>query len=105
MKLQYLGDVNDYRKYSLLRYLSDRGQFKIGVCWMLTADDAGRDGRKIGYLDQPDVWRGADPELFDLMQGIVGTSGQRYHPRCHLFQRYFTGPSGRQNRLFGTSAQ
>ena len=36
MKNQYFGDVNDYRKYGLLRLLGRAGKVKIGVCWMLT---------------------------------------------------------------------
>jgi hypothetical protein len=35
MKVQYFGDVNDYRKFALLRLLASKGGFKIGVCWML----------------------------------------------------------------------
>ena len=33
MKVQYFGDVNDYRKFALLKALSGKG-FTIGVCWM-----------------------------------------------------------------------
>ena len=36
MKHQYVGDINDYRKYALLRALSAGGANRIGVCWMLT---------------------------------------------------------------------
>lgn len=36
MKHQYVGDINDYRKYTLLRLLSSGGTNRIGVCWMLT---------------------------------------------------------------------
>lgn len=41
MKHQYIGDINDYRKYALLRTLSADGVNRIGVCWMLTPDDGG----------------------------------------------------------------
>jgi hypothetical protein len=41
MKNQYFGDINDYRKYGLLRILSDEGSMRTGVCWMLTRDDGG----------------------------------------------------------------
>ena len=33
MKVQYFDDVNDYRKFALLKALSGKG-FTIGVCWM-----------------------------------------------------------------------
>jgi hypothetical protein len=36
VKHQYVGDINDYRKYALLRALSAGGANRIGVCWMLT---------------------------------------------------------------------
>lgn len=41
VKHQYVGDINDYRKYALLRALSAGGANRIGVCWMLTPDDGG----------------------------------------------------------------
>ena len=39
MKVQYFGDVSDYRKFALLRLLATVGGFRIGVCWMLTEND------------------------------------------------------------------
>ena len=39
MKNQYFGDINDYRKYGLLRILTNGGEIKTAVCWMLTTDD------------------------------------------------------------------
>jgi len=77
VKQQYLGDVNDYRKYALLRHFADGGRVKIGVCWMLTPDDEGPDGRKTAYLSDPQKWRGHDPELFDLLQRLVLGSEER----------------------------
>ena len=38
MKNQYVGDIGDYGKYGLLRFLSNRG-IKIGINWYLTKDD------------------------------------------------------------------
>ncbi len=67
MKHQYVGDINDYRKYALLRALSAGGANRIGVCWMLTPDDGGADGGKLAYLGQPDRHRRFDPELFDIL--------------------------------------
>ena len=39
MKNQYFGDVNDYRKYGLLRALQGEGSLSTLVAWMLTPDD------------------------------------------------------------------
>ena len=67
MKNQYFGDINDYRKYGLLRCFLDTGM-RIGVCWMLTPPDGRPDGNKIMYLSRPDEWRRRDPQLFDVLQ-------------------------------------
>ena len=77
MKNQYFGDVNDYRKYGLLRTLANYGQFKIGVCWMLTADDGRTDGKFTTYLDKPQRWRQYDPQLFDLLYQWVAADRRR----------------------------
>ena len=37
MKNQYFGDINDYRKYGLLRILTNGGEVDTAVCWMLKA--------------------------------------------------------------------
>lgn len=71
MKNQYFGDVNDYRKYGLLRLLSGTGQFRVGVCWMLTEDDGRTDGKFISYLNMPQLWRQYDPPLFDVLHKYV----------------------------------
>ena len=44
MKNQYFGDVNDFRKYGLLRTIQRASSVAIGVCWFLTADDGGTGG-------------------------------------------------------------
>ena len=67
MKVQYFGDVNDYRKFALLRLLATVGGFKIGVCWLLTPDE----GSKREYLGRPDQWRTFDPALFDLLKNVT----------------------------------
>lgn len=77
MKHQYVGDINDYRKYALLRALSAGGTNRIGVCWMLTPDDGGTDGGKLSYLAKPDEFRGYDPELFDVLASVSAEPDQR----------------------------
>ncbi len=67
MKNQYFGDINDYRKYALIRLLADGGKIKTGVCWMLTPDDTKTDGKFTEYLDDPKKYRAFDPELYDFL--------------------------------------
>ncbi len=71
MKNQYVGDINDYRKYGLIRTLTGEGELTCGVCWMLTPDDGRTDGRFLSYLDKPETWRNFDPKTFDAMREIV----------------------------------
>lgn len=68
MKNKYFGDVNDYKKYGILRALTGPGEIATTVCWILTEDDDSGDGRRIGYLSQPEEWREHDPEVFDHLQ-------------------------------------
>jgi len=68
MKNQYIGDIGDYGKYGLLRFLANRG-IKIGINWYLTEDDGSSDGKFAGYLNHPEE-RIYDSELFDTLQGI-----------------------------------
>lgn len=77
VKHQYVGDINDYRKYALLRALSLGGANRVGVCWMLTPDDGGKDGNKLGYLDKPEQHRRFDPELFDILAHAAGEPDRR----------------------------
>lgn len=71
MKNQYFGDVNDYRKYGLLRALGAKGKLSIAVCWMLTLNGGRSGGRLVQYLQRPGQWRQYDPELFDQLQDWV----------------------------------
>jgi len=78
MKHQYFGDINDYRKYGLLRLLAKEGGLRLGVCWMLTPDDGRADGGKISYLAEPERWRTLDPELYDhLAAALLGDLPRR----------------------------
>jgi hypothetical protein len=70
MKNQYFGDINDYRKYGLLRVLARESDLRVGVCWCLTANDGGPDGERRQYLNQPWRWRHCDAELFDRLQRL-----------------------------------
>ncbi len=77
MKNQYFGDVNDYRKYGLLRALTASGKISTAVCWMLTPDDSSSDGRLIDFLRHLSTWRHFDPELFDQLKRMVLIDGVR----------------------------
>jgi hypothetical protein len=67
VKDQYFGDVNDYRKYGLLRCLLSGGNLSLLVAWMLTPDDGGDDGKRRSYLHQPEEWKRYDRQLFDRL--------------------------------------
>jgi hypothetical protein len=87
MKDQYFGDINDYRKYGLLRLLTRRGVVKTGVCWMLTSPDGRPDGRKTGYLQRAAHFRHLDPDVFDfLRRSIVGRETDEHWRKVHLVE-------------------
>ena len=69
MKNQYIGDIGDYGKYGLLRFLSRHG-IRIGVNWYLTKDDKSNDGKMTEYLKNDDeaVY---DSELFYTLKNIA----------------------------------
>jgi hypothetical protein len=69
MKEQYVGDVNDYRKYALLRHFAIECGLRVGVCWMLTPPDT---GNLRHYLLEPQKWRDYDPDLFEQLSRILG---------------------------------
>ena len=70
MKVQYFADVNDYRKFALLRLLAKEGALKIGVCWMLTEPDGRTDGNSRRYRERPELWRGFDSKPFDALKTV-----------------------------------
>jgi hypothetical protein len=71
VKDQYCGDINDFRKYGILRALA--GRLSLCVCWMLTPADGRTDGKHTAYLSQPRRWRDLDAELFDALGKVVAT--------------------------------
>ena len=90
MKNQYFGDINDYKKYGILRLLSDKGRAKIGVCWMLTGDGRRTDGMRVGYLHKSERWRSFDTPLFDALKNAVVERERRdvsYVQRKNLIPR------------------
>jgi hypothetical protein len=66
LKNKYFGDVNDFRKYGILRGLVET-DLNLLVCWMLTDDDNRNDGDKVQYLTDVKKYRYYDPQLFDFL--------------------------------------
>ena len=76
MKNQYFGDINDYRKYGLLRAIQSKGEARLLVAWMLTENDGSRDGRLRSYLKDPTAWRRYDVELFTGLAALLHLPSQ-----------------------------
>ena len=88
MQNRYVGDVGDFGKYGLLRYLSRATNcqiagepFRLAVVWCLYPDeDHNADGKYVGYLSESvtnnAVFRNCDPELYEALREIV-FSGSR----------------------------
>ena len=70
MKDQYVGDIGDYGKYSLLRAFADAG-VKVGVNWYLTKNDGSSDGKFIKYLENNDI-----PQCIDNLLKALEVSPQ-----------------------------
>jgi hypothetical protein len=77
VKDQYFGDVNDFRKYGLLRSLIAPDRLCLGVSWMLTESDTRTDGRFLAYLGKPKEYRHLDYELFDWLKQVVDCEKDR----------------------------
>jgi hypothetical protein len=71
MKNQYFGDINDYRKYGLLRTLHSGIGGQLLVAWFLTPNDGSSDGGFRAYLNEPGSWRHYDPELYDNLGDLL----------------------------------
>lgn len=78
MKDQYVGDVNDYRKYGLLRVLQQVTGMRLGICWMKTPDDhVIKDGKKLTYLRNAKNESQYDPALFKALYDVVKVKKER----------------------------
>lgn len=77
MQDEYVGDIGDYVKYSLLRAFADGDpKLRIGVNWYLTHRDQVDDpddyaGQITSYLGQPKIWRELDPDVFDGLRSVT----------------------------------
>lgn len=77
MKNQYFGDINDYRKYGLIRSILRTGNFRLLVAWMLTPGDGSADGKFIEYLSKPVQWKNFDPTLYEGLQSLMKSGASR----------------------------
>ena len=87
---RYAGDIGDYVKLALLRALSPG--LKLGIAWYLYPDEGHNDdGRHVSYLNNAPHWRDLDPDLFDLLQGIVETGRSvTAIERCNVLEAEFS---------------
>ncbi len=76
MQNRYAGDIGDYVKIAILRALLPG--YSLGIGWWLYPDENHNDdGRHIGYLDRPDIWRALDPFAFDHLKALVDSGDRR----------------------------
>lgn len=108
MKDQYVGDINDYCKYGLLRALTSPEPSQLNVCWMLTAPDGRGDGGKIAYLQGPQIFRPFDPPLFDALGRLVmrgersvrGVEASGVLPNARFFPPILSDDPGERSLYF-----
>jgi hypothetical protein len=75
MQNRYTGDIGDFVKLAILRALMPHQ--RLGVGWWLFPDESHTsDGRYVGYLERPEVWRVLDPPAFDHLKAVVA-AGER----------------------------
>src|SRR6266487_1630696 len=109
MKNRYFGDLYDYIKYSLIRQLSDPEGARAVVCWMLTEDDVGEDGKRTNYLREPVRWSSFEPDVFDFLRNQLLDRGTRdvgaiersdLLRNCRFFSTILTDESSQRDRYF-----
>lgn len=100
MKNEYFGDINDFKKYGLIRQLSNFGELKTLICWMRTPpnDRTKNEGLQTQYLNNPDKWEKYDKSLFKHLQKhkshILGNQNRNVSliekgnvlPKCKFFK-------------------
>lgn len=77
MKNQYFGDINDYKKFGLLRTISSASNLSILITWMLTENDGSTDGKFIQYLQEPKKWEHYDPPLYRELANLLNGCSDR----------------------------
>jgi hypothetical protein len=110
LKDQYVGDVNDFAKYQLLRLCIPAFE-QVIVAWMLTGADGRTDGGRIGYLAKRDR-REEDPALFDVLaemiamgeRSVAGVERSGVLDGCHFEQGQIEGDPSARQRYFSRLA-
>ena len=77
MKNQYFGDIGDYGKYGLLRFLAGH-EVTVAVNWYLTEKDQTNDGNKREYLTKEENLK-YDPVLFDVLKKMCAQNKKDVH--------------------------
>lgn len=112
MKNQYFGDINDYKKYGLLRsIMSASSDLNILIAWMLTEDDGSTDGKFIEYLSKPEQWEKYDKPLYLELSKLLKQNNKREVSliesstilnNCHYFSKLV--PDNSNNRKLWLTA-
>ena len=85
MQNRYAGDVGDFGKYGLLRYLTGQREsalpIRLGVVWYLYPDEShNADGKYTGYLAESPLnnarYRACDPDLYDSLRQLVDSNSR-----------------------------
>lgn len=76
MQDRYVGDIGDFGKYGLLRFIHRETGLHLGVNWYLVEPEKVReahnsDGSHIKYLLEPKTYRQCDKLLFNKLNSIV----------------------------------
>lgn len=72
MQNRYVGDVGDFGKYGLLRFLFQKGcDYRLAIIWYLIPDEMRtNDGKHTKYLEK-EQYKKCDEELFDILCSVV----------------------------------
>ena len=92
MQNRYVGDIGDFGKYGLLRFIcglrenpNTKRLFRLGVVWYLHPDEShNSDGKYTGYLartpESHDRFRVCDPLLYESLRQLI-VAGERHVTR------------------------
>src|SRR5881397_2079383 len=80
MQDKYVGDIGDFGKYALLRFLAN-GDVVLGIVWYrTTAEDKSKDGMLVQYLfseKEAKSLGNCDAELFNALRRLVESKDRR----------------------------
>lgn len=80
MQNRYFGDVGDFGKFALLKYIfsnEPRSNIRLGLVWCLFPNEGhNNDGRHVSYLTREDM-KELDPELFMFLRRCIENNLRR----------------------------